>query len=48
MDGAILGRWMEVGVQKRKEILGRVGQAEEDGMVVREELRGLRGVAELF
>lgn len=40
VDGNVLGRWLELGSQRRAEIAGRVGV---DGVSVREELVGLRG-----
>ena len=43
LDGGILRRWMELGTGKRRDILGRLGEAREGGMGVREVLRSLVG-----
>lgn len=40
VDGGILGRWCELGSQRRGEVAGRVGVGVEE---VREELAGLQG-----
>lgn len=38
LDGGVLRRWGELGVQRREEIRGKVGVEE---WIVREDLRGL-------
>ncbi|KAK6612511.1 cpsf a subunit region [Botrytis cinerea] len=40
IDGGVLGRWMELGSQRRGEVAGRVGV---DVLELRDELSGLRG-----
>ena len=40
VDGNVLGRWLELGSQRRAEIAGRVGV---DGEGVREEIKALKG-----